>query len=145
MLRAEALSNEAARLREMVGELKKHDDELYAAQSGSAAEINQLRASLASAEERVASGRIALDAESTRRVEAERRLEVARSERATLLAKSDGKAEAESKLAALQASHVASLAQRAICWPSPPELVELCSELCCSFGFGCLDHGRDGC
>ena len=111
MLRAEQLSVEAARLREMVGQLKRHDDEMYASQSGSAAEITQLRASLAAAEERVAAGRIALDEESTRRLEAERRVEIARSERQELLARGEGKAEAESQLAALQAGHAAALAQ----------------------------------
>jgi chromosome segregation ATPase len=66
MLKAEQLHTEAARLREMVGTLKRHDDELYAAQSGATVELNQLRASLAAAEERVAASRIALDDESTR-------------------------------------------------------------------------------
>ena len=43
------LSSEAIRLREMLAQLKRHDDELYAAQNGTAAELRQLRTSLAAA------------------------------------------------------------------------------------------------
>ena len=111
MLRAEQLAAEANRLREMVNQLKKHDDELYASQTGSTAELRQLRASLASAEERIATSRMALEEESTRRLEAERRLAVAQTERVELVARSEKKAELEATLAALQATSTASLAQ----------------------------------
>jgi CCR4-NOT transcriptional regulation complex NOT5 subunit len=111
ILRADQMTEEATRLREMVGQLKRHDDELYASQSGAAAELRQMHSSLASAEERIAAGRMALEEESSRRLEAERRLEVARSERATLLARAEGGEEAQAALAELRVSSAAALAQ----------------------------------
>ena len=49
LLRAEQLETEAGRLREMVASLKRHDDELFASQSSSAAELRQVHAALAAA------------------------------------------------------------------------------------------------
>ena len=111
MLRADQLASENARLVQMVATLKKHDDELYAGQQGSNAELRQLRASLASAEERIASSRMALEEESTRRLAAERRVTEWQRERPELIAQAEGRAELEAALAALQATSSAGLSQ----------------------------------
>ena len=111
MLRADQLAAENARLVQMVSALKRHDDELYAGQQGSVAELRQLRASLASAEERIATTRMALEDESTRRLEAERRLTMSQAERPGLIAQVEGRAELAAELAALQATSSAALLQ----------------------------------
>ena len=67
LLRAEQLSAETTRLREMLAQLKRQDDELYQSQSTTSNELRQLRAALAASEERVAASRLALDEEGGRR------------------------------------------------------------------------------
>jgi chromosome segregation protein len=134
LLRAEQSEAEAVQLREMLGQLKRQDDALYAAQSSSATELKQLRAALAAAEERVAAGRVALEEEGARRLEAERQVRVARSERDGMRTKKAAADGAQAELAALKAGSSTALAQykednAVLAAESQAALQTLCADL----------------